>query len=283
MDQPHGELVAITCTACGGAVALEAGQTLPRCLYCGSEAIEEVPFDETIEQPTTNLPFVVDPQGADEAFRAFARSSFWYPKAIRDATLDLEPLLLAAWTWSGTVETHYAGLVRARSPSGKRPVTGSDVARMEDVVVPSSSAISRAELAAVAPFSYAEEVPYDVRTAGLPFEPGTVSRAMARADARAQMAQLHAAVLRKREGATSLNPATVLSSVEGRPVLLPVYVGVFRHGDQPYRVVINGQNGKLTGKAPISMAKVVLVALGVFGALALCATLLFVGGVLSQG
>lgn len=283
MEREDADLVAITCTACGGAVALDAGQTLPRCLFCGSEAIEEEMLDESIEQPSTTLPFAIDEKGADEAFRAFARSSFWYPTAIRQAALELEPLLLAAWTWTGTVETHYAGLVSARTPSGKRPVTGSDTARMEGVVVPSSAALSLRELNAVAPFSYVEEVPYDPRTAGLPFEPGTLSRSMARGQALEQMASRHAALLRAREGASTLNPATVLSEVEGRPVLLPVYVGVWRHGDQPYRVVINGQNGKLTGKAPISWVKVALVVAGVFGALFVLVLCLGLSGGLAQG
>jgi len=149
---------------------------------------------------------------------------------------------------------------------------------MEGVVVPSSAALTRGELDAVAPFSYAEEVPYDVRTASMPFEPGTLSRSMARGAALDQMARRHAAVLREREGASSLNPATVLSDVAGRPVLLPVYVGVWRHGDQPYRVVINGQSGKHTGKAPISWLKVALVVGGVLGGLLLLLVCLGVAG-----
>lgn len=271
MANKRSDIVAITCSSCGGAVALEAGKTLPRCLYCGSEALDEGMLDERIEQPETFLPFGISDEEADAAFRKFTRSSIWYPNEIRQARLELEPLLLAAWTWAGLVETHYAGLVSASTASGKAPVTGSDITRLEGVVVPSSSALTRAELAAIAPFAYAEEQPYDVHTAGLMFEPGRLSRSMARSQALDQMARTHAAQLKAREGASSLNPATVLSDVDGRPVLLPVYIGVWRYGDQPYRVVINGQTGRLTGKAPISWLKIVAAVAGVLLLVALMA------------
>ena len=44
------------------------------------------------------------------------------------------------------------------------------------------------------------------------------------------------------------------------PVLLPVFIGAYRRQGEVYRIVINGQTGKLIGKAPISWAKVALVA-----------------------
>ena len=276
------EIVAVTCSSCGGAIALEAGKRVPRCVYCGSQALEVGALDERVEQPDRYIPFALSPEQADGIFRKFTRSSFWHPNAIRNATLELDRVLLAAWAWSGTVETHFAGLVPAASSSGKRPVTGSDIAQLEGVVVPSSTALNRAELAAIAPFQHTEEQPYDPHTAEDPFEPGRLSRSAARDQATAAMEQAHATRIRQRTGAKKLNVASVLTDVAGRPVLLPVYVGAWRYKDRVFRVVINGQTGRLSGKAPFSWLKLALVVGGVLGVCFLVMLCVGVLGALAQ-
>ena len=53
-------------------------------------------------------------------------------------------------------------------------------------------------------------------------------------------------------------------------------MGAYRYKDRLYRIVINGQNGKLTGAAPLSWARVAAVALLVtllIGCLGLCAAI----------
>jgi hypothetical protein len=41
-------------------------------------------------------------------------------------------------------------------------------------------------------------------------------------------------------------------------VLLPVWIAAFRYRDQVYRFLVNGQSGKVSGKAPVSWPKIVL-------------------------
>ena len=270
MTDANRSIVAVTCEACGGAVAMEVGRALPACLYCGSEALTALSLDETIEQPETFLPFDLAADDADAAFRTFTRSSIWYPREIRHSALTLQPLFLASWTWTATIETHFAGLTKAATRSKKRPFTGRDIARFEGVVVPSSSALTRGELEAIAPYSYSAEQAYDPQESGVMFEPGRLSRSVSRAQATEQMGRRHADQIAAQHNALSLNPASVLSDVDGRPILLPVYIGTWRYKDRPYRVLINGQTGRLTGKAPISWIKVGLavgIPLVVFGIL----------------
>ncbi len=275
-------IVAVTCSSCGGAVAHEAGTSVPRCVYCGSDALSTAALDARIEQPKTHIPFAIEPDEADNVFRKWARGSFWHPKAIRDAELDLERVNLAAWAWSGQVETHFAGLVSAPTPSGKRPITGQDTAHLEGVVVPSSTAISRGELTAIAPFRHTDELPYDPHTAEDPFEPGKLSRDAARAQAVEAMEAAHAAQLKKAHSASRMNAASVLSELSGRPVLLPVYVGAWRFKDQVYRVVINGQTGRLSGKAPFAWLKLFLIVGVVLAVSTVLAVVLGLAGVLAQ-
>ncbi|MBI4604009.1 MAG: hypothetical protein HY721_18795 [Planctomycetes bacterium] len=54
---------------------------------------------------------------------------------------------------------------------------------------------------------------------------------------------------------------TLFTEVRSSPVLLPVWINAyrFRETTYPYRLVVNGQTGKLTGHAPVSLAKLALV------------------------
>jgi hypothetical protein len=79
-----------------------------------------------------------------------------------------------------------------------------------------------------------------------------------------------------------MNAASVLSELSGRPVLLPVYVGAWRFKDQVYRVVINGQTGRLSGKAPFAWLKLFLIVGVVLAVSTVLAVVLGLAGVLAQ-
>ena len=47
-----------------------------------------------------------------------------------------------------------------------------------------------------------------------------------------------------------------ITDMAGEPVLLPVWIMAYRFRDQLYRFLVNGQTGRATGQAPLSMAKI---------------------------
>ena len=50
-----------------------------------------------------------------------------------------------------------------------------------------------------------------------------------------------------------------ICDLDGKPILLPVYICSYRYKDTAYRLVVNGQTGEWYGKGPKSLAKVLLV------------------------
>ena len=73
------------------------------------------------------------------------------------------------------------------------------------------------------------------------------------------MQHRHRAALSAALKARKLNASAIHEGLSGDPVLLPIFIGAYRRRDEVYRIVINGQTGKLIGKAPISWTKVALV------------------------
>ena len=266
------ELAPIRCKNCGGAVASRVGG-LPACVFCGSDASYLIPFEpvEGMETPEGVIPFQVDLGDARDAFDRFADSSIWYPADLNDVNVRLNRILIPAWMWEGEVETHWTGLVRAQTQSGKRPVSGAETTAFDQVLVPASTTLSLAELSSLGRFQEDTLVDFDGQVMEDPFELMEMTRSVARQAAQEVMRLRHRAHISSREQTTELNTATVCVKLTGRPVLIPVYIGAYRYKDTLYRLLIHGQTGSLVGRAPISWVKVSLAVVGGLLASALAA------------
>ncbi len=246
----------VQCRSCGGTVAHPAGAQVPRCLFCGRDALEHTE-SPGVEPPDSFLPFDLTKEAARKAFRDWSKRRFWAPRSIQRATLSLNPLFLPAWTWGADLETHWAALVPARTRSGSRPVTGKDNARIEGVLVPSSPTLAAAELEAISPFSEEREQSLGDSLPSVPFEIGTLTRAIAQERGVQQLRESHGARIAAALGSSKLSTSALVHNTDGRPLLLPIWIGAYVHGEKSYRVVINGQSGSLHGAAPISWWKVI--------------------------
>jgi hypothetical protein len=258
-------LIAVTCESCGGSIATRPGQRAPTCLFCGAETLVETPAPEEVEHPERYIPFAVDDRRAQELFREWSRRKFWAPGEIQRATLQLNELLLPAWTWAGTVETHWAALIKAGTRSGRRPVSGHERHTVDGMLVPASKTLRRQELCDISPFSTGQEQPFDREQAVAPYELGSLTRSAATHEAQQSLAELHRGELHGRMKPSQLSTSCLYHDLEGRPLLLPVWIGAYRVGEKLYRVVLNGQSGALTGKAPISGWKVLAAVAAFFG------------------
>lgn len=270
-------LHAVRCRTCGGAVAAVPGKPLPACLFCGADAADLVAFEpEGIEPPEGAIPFAVLPGDAQETFAKFASSSFWYPNDLRNAKLELKRLLLPSWAWTGRVETYWTGLVRASTSSGKAPVAGQETADFEQILVPASSALTLAELASLGPYDETALAPWDPAGTDDPYEVSELTRSAARAKGLAEMERRHGSRIAKQNRLVKLKASSIALSFDGRPVLVPVYIGAYRYGDRVFRVLVNGQTGHLRAEAPKSVWKILGVIAAVLLAILLIA--MCVGG-----
>ena len=250
---------AIQCSACGGTVAMVAGEDMPRCVFCGSDALVEEK-SEAIEQPDDHLAFEVDEGGARTIFKKFAKSSWFHPKELRQAVLNLKAVLVPAWVYSGTIESHWMALVPGPTRSGKRPMTGDEKIDVKEILILSGSKLTQTELNALYPFKLGDQKPFDPEESKLPFEVSRLTRSLARKQAKHTMLELHKSRIDAAINAKKVSMSCLYDNLEGAPILLPVYLCSYRYKDTAYRLVINGQTGEWCGKGPKSLAKILLVA-----------------------
>lgn len=242
------------CENCGGLVVFDADAEAVKCVFCADETLRPVDLQPAV-QPTQAVEFGVSAKEAQKAFRSWARRSFWAPRALRDQVPEIEPVWVPAWRVRAHVHATWTGLVKASTKSGKRPRSGADAATRE-VWVPASLGLTQAELAALAPFPEHDLSAWDPEQAQAPFEVGGLTEEAATRGARPRFRHDVQTELIKRERLRDCRVSVLLEGIEPLPLMLPVYVGCVRFRDQPWRFVINGRTGRVTGRAPLDRRKV---------------------------
>lgn len=252
------------CENCGGLVVFDANTEAVKCPFCGDVSLTAAELKVT-EQPDHAVPFQISPQDAEGLFGAWARSSFWAPRELRNQSAEIERLWVPAWRVNAEVHATWTGLVDAKTRSGKRPKAGIDVSRRE-VWVPASLGLSQDELHALAPFPEDGSVEWDPHNADAPFEVGGLTAQTATTEARPRFREAVRKDLIRRERLRDCRTSVLLEDVEATPLMLPVYVGCVRFRDRPWRFVINGQTGRVTGDTPLDRKKVAVALLAAVAA-----------------
>lgn len=245
----------IQCAACAGSVAYDAKREVAACLFCGSVAVHPETLAEQIRTPDTMLAFEVKRERAEQAFREWARGSWWYPKELRNLSVVLNDALLPAWRFDARIETHWAGLTRALTRSGLRPVSG--VARTQlPIMVPASMGLSVREIAALEPFELSAAKPWRDLNSAVPFELPSVTETGARERARTLLSARHRDSLAREHRLQRCLGSSLIEVDTTRLLMLPIWIGSFRYRGLPWRLVINAQTGRVTGRAPLDRLKV---------------------------
>jgi hypothetical protein len=245
----------IQCDGCGGSVAFDAGRQAARCLFCGSIAVHADDGAETVLVPDAMLPFEVTHADADDRFRRWARSSWWHAAPLRGLSIELHALLLPVWHFDVALETHWAGLVPASTRSGSRPRAGVEHAELA-ALVPASMGLGEAELRALQPFREGAAVRFDL---SLPHEVPALTERAAAEVARETLTAEHRQRIVRAQGLVRCRSSSLVRVREARLSMVPVYIGSFRYRDRPWRFVINGQTGAVTGRAPLDRWKLAAV------------------------
>lgn len=245
------------CENCGGMVVFDAPLEAVKCVFCGDVSLTAAEL-HAVEQPTVATAFAVSAESARGLFRAWAKGSLWTPRAFRGQDIVVEKLWVPAWRVRAEVHATWTGLVSASTRSGKKPESGTDVGERE-AWVPASLGLTQPELAALGPFPADPCIAWDPKTAQAPYEVAGSSAQTATIEARTQFRAAVRTELIRNHRLKDCRASVVLREVDTAAVMLPVYVGCVRFADQPWRFLVNGQTGRVTGKTPLDRKKIALL------------------------
>ncbi len=266
----HAMAQSFDCHQCGASMTYDAAAGSLRCPYCGSTSVQPTAPTRRLVADAV-VPSRIDRQQVQQRLRQFLGSSFWHPgdlgqvSQLREATLVYVPY----WCFEAEVSTHYTADTTAKPAPGRgdwAPLYGHRTAAYGGVLVAASEVLTPAETAAIEPFNLHEAVAADGFDYGdSPVEVFRVARKFARPLGIGIIEALErgAAADQVPGRHRNVHVNCLITAMSSYPVLLPVWVLAYQYRGVVYRVLINGQSGRVDGRAPMSYWKMAMVSLGV--------------------
>ena len=263
----------LSCQRCGAVSLWPVGQRGTHCPYCGSSQLIE----------THESAFLVDPHaiGTIEINKeeAIKRTNAWLGKgwfSPDDLSSGAEQARFHAayypfWTFDGTLQVNWSCEVQENSVGSEEWVTrtGSEFELFDDVLIPGNKTLSPKIIEAITPFKLKEVVQFEPDyLANWPALTYDIPLAKASLLARKQVVKdthrkLHSRVFPNRQKRNLNTGAANWMDMTFKYILLPLWVGSYWYEGKRYRVLINGQTGKVGGDKPRDNVKTTAIILSI--------------------
>ena len=276
----------VQCQSCKAVMVYDPQRVGQNCEFCGSPAL--VSYDEIKApiRPHGVLPFKIDRSRVRDDIRRWWRSKWLAPnKLSKTALVDtVHSLYIPYWTfdarvhcpWQAEAGHYYYVNVQGRDSKGQSVTRRERRVRWEaasgvvdhafdDEPVPGTQGLPLELLRKVEPFPTGEAVAYDTAfLAGHVVEHYKVVLLEAAQRSQAQMhRKLEELCAAQVPGDTHRN-LRIFPTYSGQTfkhLLVPIWLLTYNYGRTAYQVLVNGYTGKIAGKHPYSVWKILLLIL----------------------
>lgn len=283
------ETAVYECDNCGASVVFSILETAMICPFCGTSHVRKTSELAGIK-PTALIPFAFNKDKALEYTKAWAKKRLYAPRAFKKNvnTQNLGGAYMPCFTFDSTTTSYYEGKLgetRTRTVgTGKNSrtetytvwfhVSGVYNDAFDDVTITAGKKFEQKDLEGISPYdtnnskTYEEEYMLGFSAYHYDKEIGDCwNGAKGKMDA-----TIRKRILNKyyHDKVAYLNVTTTHSNVTFKYVMLPVYVGNFKFKEKLFNFFVNGSTGKVAGKTPKSVWKILLTVL---------AGLILIGGI----
>lgn len=277
------EKKSILCKSCGAESVYDALQLSNECPYCGSNQVMEEKGKRSLA-PGGVCVFKLNAQQAGENFRTWIRKKWFCPRVAKQKAKpeSFSGVYLPYWTFDTQTHTQYTasyGIDRTRHTSDGKTETITDWYRtagnyeefIDDQLTMGSTRHEPGMMRRIEPFNTADNVSYKPEyVAGFISERYSIGLKDAWEAAKSAIkSRLESNITHKikrekhADHVRSLNISTNYSNIKFKYLLLPVWLSSFAYKQKIYQFMVNGQTGKVGGKAPVSALRVMIaVAVG---------------------
>jgi DNA-directed RNA polymerase subunit RPC12/RpoP len=264
----------LVCERCGAISLLSPGETQTECAFCGSRSLVTGKEQGEIFEPQAIGLMRVNREAAQESLSRWLGKAWSAPdnllKLARATTL--RPAYYPFWVFSGTLELQWNCEVNLGSSKAPRwiPQSGYEFEHFDQVLVPGLKSMSEQELGDIQPFLLDDVVEFRAEylagwramTYDLPLaDASLLARQIVVRKVRRELPNRVEVGREKRNLTTG---ATNWSGMTFKYLLLPLWTGTYTYRGRSYRILINGQTGKVIGKRPVDRIKVGAVIAGGF-------------------
>lgn len=277
----------LACGRCGAISLLPPGETVHECPYCGSNSLLEASEHLELIDPQVVGLMRINRQQADQILRDWLGSGLFIPDNLKKFARQsrLRPAYYPFWAFTGTLEIQWnceVNLGTSRTPHWI-PQSGYEFENFDNVLIPGQKSMEQSQLGDILPFLLDDVVEFRPEyLAG--WTAMTYDRSLAEAslDARERVVwkvrrELSGRVEIGREKRNLSTGATNWSGMTYKYLLLPIWTGTYEYQGRQYRILINGQTGKISGAKPTDRLKAgAIIASSILSILAMVLVFLFI-------
>jgi predicted RNA-binding Zn-ribbon protein involved in translation (DUF1610 family) len=288
-EEERGWLTArrsVQCQSCRAVMVFDPARVGQNCEFCGSPALVDYQEIKAPIRPQGVLPFRIDTGRVRDDIRRWWRSKWFAPSKLGIAALvdTIRSLYIPYWTfdaqvncpWTAEAGHYYYVMVPVPGPKGKmtmqpqrrvrwEPASGVVDHFFDDEPVPGTQGLPMELLRQVEPFPTSEIVSYDTAfLSGHVVEHYQVVLLDAAQRSQEQMqSKLQQLCASQVPGDTYRNLVIHpnYSARTFKHILVPVWLLSYNYGAKAYQVIVNGYTGKIAGKYPLSVWKIVFAVL----------------------
>ncbi len=269
------------CNNCGAKEVISRNDIAKACSFCGTTNITQVEELSGL-RPNGVVPFAIDEKAASVNVVAWAKRKFFAPRAFKQCVKpeEIKGTYIPAFTFDTNTTTYYRGRLgkyytrTVRGANGKTRtvrelryfnISGSHNAWFDDVLVQATKRIAQRDVERICPFETNTSNQYSSQFLhGYTAQSNEKSGEECWEEAKGIIASIiRSQILAKYDYdvVDSFIPQTSCENITFKYVLLPLYVGHCNWKTKLYNFFVNGKNGRVTGKTPVSAWKVTLVSL----------------------
>lgn len=271
----------VICKSCGAESVYDSNQISSECPYCGSNQVMEA-GDEKTMAPGGVVPFTISEKDAASRFTSWIKSKFFAPKLAKESAKadKFKGIYLPYWTFDAQTDSTYKAQygkdrqVEDKDGNKKTVVdwyktSGKYSQFFDDELVCGTTRHDNGLLAGITPFKTADNKAYKPEyVAGFGAERYSIGVKAAWEKAKALIkSKLNGSITSKilkeqnADHVKELEVSTQFSKLTYKYLLLPVWISSFKYNDKVYSFMVNGQTGKVSGNAPVSIPKVIITIL----------------------
>lgn len=269
----------VICKSCGAESVYDVNEISSVCPYCGSNQVMEANDTKTMA-PGGVVPFKIDEKEAASRFTSWIKGKFFAPKLAKESAKakNFKGMYLPYWTFDADTKSTYTAEYgkdrKVKKPGQDHEETVTDWYRtsgnysrfFDDELVCGTTQHDTYMLNSIEPYNTADNKAYKPEyVAGFGAERYSIGVKDAWAKAKASIqSKINSGIsdkVRTENNADRVRNVAARSSFSNltyKYLLLPVWISSYKYKDKVYQFMVNGQTGKVSGKSPVSVPKVII-------------------------
>ncbi len=272
----------VDCPQCGAQTVFDPNVTASQCAFCASPMVSVHAHAERQIRPRGIVPFALEPASAQQLFRKWIEGRWFAPNALKKtvrAAQGVRGVYVPCWTFDADTVSRYTGqrginrtvTEMRRNAEGKMvpvtrivtdwyPASGRVAVHFDDEIVLASHSIPSHLAGVLEGWDTSKLVPVaDDYVAGFTVEAYQVGLEAGFGEAQERFARAIDSAVRRDIGGHQQRVHQIdtrYGAILFKHILLPVWIASYRFRDKSYRVVVNGQTGRVQGDRPWSWWKI---------------------------